>query len=350
MKDCISRNSMIAEDLGRIEYFLTDKTGTLTKNEMIMKKLNIVSRTLDTSKIEDMTTLGISASNKKELKFEVIEEKNDEQNFFRAVAVLLTCHAVFPKLDKFGFKVLDSTSPDELSFVEFCEKIGFKLLKRTDHLVSFSAPDKREFEFKILRIFPFTSARQRMGIILEWNNSILYLLKGADSKMIPTLKKKFQEKTGEETAQLSAQGLRTLVISQKVLTKPELDKWTVEFNSASVSLTDRDNLVEQCIEKLETNMDLIGVTAVEDLLQDDVKASIETLRKAGIKVWMLTGDKMETAKTISVTTGLYSPGDTLFLLDGINDKYQMREKLNELLVQIKTSKVGPELTSRAPSC
>lgn len=121
--------------------------------------------------------------------------------------------------------------------------------------------------------------------------------------------------------------------------RDELDRWTSEYNSASVSLSDRENMVEQCIEKIETDMDLIGVTAVEDLLQDDVKASIETLRKAGIKVWMLTGDKMETAKTISVTTGLYSSGDTLFLLDGINDKYQMREKLNELLVQIKISKV-----------
>lgn len=162
--------------------------------------------------------------------------------------------------------------------------------------------------------------------------------------MIPTLKKQFQEKTGEETAQLSAQGLRTLVISQKLLSRSELENWTKEFNAASVSLTDRENLVERCIETLETNMDLIGVTAVEDLLQDDVKASIETLRKAGIKVWMLTGDKMETAKTISITTGLYSPSDTLFLLDGINDKYQMRERLNELLVQIKSSKVSPTLT------
>lgn len=162
--------------------------------------------------------------------------------------------------------------------------------------------------------------------------------------MIPTLKKQFQEKTGEETAQLSAQGLRTLVVSQKLLSRSELENWTKEFNVASVSLTDRENLVERCIETLETNMDLIGVTAVEDLLQDDVKASIETLRKAGIKVWMLTGDKMETAKTISITTGLYSPSDTLFLLDGINDKYQMRERLNELLVQIKSSKVSPTLT------
>jgi phospholipid-translocating ATPase len=79
--------------------------------------------------------------------------------------------------------------------------------------------------------------------------------------------------------------------------------------------------MDQCIEQLELGMDLVGVTAVEDLLQDDVKISIESLRKAGIKVWMLTGDKMETAKTISVTTGLYHPDDTLFTLDGIQDKF-----------------------------
>ena len=56
------------------------------------------------------------------------------------------------------------------------------------------------------------------------------------------------------------------MISQKILSKTELDKWTVEFNSASVSLSDRENLVEDCIGKLESDMDLIGVTAVEDLL------------------------------------------------------------------------------------
>jgi phospholipid-translocating ATPase len=86
-------------------------------------------------------------------------------------------------------------------------------------------------------------------------------------------------------------------------------------------LEDRVEKMDKCIEKLEKNMDFVGITAVEDLLQDEVKASIESLRKAGIKVWMLTGDKMETAKTISVTTGLYSPDDTLFLLNGIKDKY-----------------------------
>ena len=99
--------------------------------------------------------------------------------------------------------------------------------------------------------------------------------------------------------------------------------------------------MENVIEKLEKHMELVGVTAVEDLLQDDVKSSIETLRKAGIKVWMLTGDKMETAKTISVTTGLYNQtNDTLFLLDGIKDKDEMTRKLNDLLLRIKTTKVN----------
>jgi phospholipid-translocating ATPase len=101
--------------------------------------------------------------------------------------------------------------------------------------------------------------------------------------------------------------------------------------------------MDDCIQKLEKDMDLVGVTAVEDLLQDEVKASIESLRKAGIKVWMLTGDKMETAKTISITTGLYSPSDTLFTLNGIKDKYHMREELNHLLVKIQDSRVSHSL-------
>jgi phospholipid-translocating ATPase len=137
MKDTLSRNSMIAEDLGRIEYFLTDKTGTLTKNEMIMKRISLGETIVEASDIDKMVQLGLSCStDEKEFQLE-IEGEDEEKKFFRMVGVLLTCHAVFPKKDNYGFRELESTSPDELSFVEFCEKIGFLLVQRTDHIVSF---------------------------------------------------------------------------------------------------------------------------------------------------------------------------------------------------------------------
>lgn len=125
MKNTLSRNSMIAEDLGRIEYFLTDKTGTLTKNEMIMKRLNIGSTTLEASNISKMIEQSLRSTNDKDFIFENISKDDQDNQFFRMITVLMTCHAVFPKLDNYGFRELESTSPDELSFIEFCEKLGF---------------------------------------------------------------------------------------------------------------------------------------------------------------------------------------------------------------------------------
>jgi phospholipid-translocating ATPase len=169
MKSVISRNSMIAEDLGRIEYFLTDKTGTLTKNEMIMKKVNIGDKTsLEASQLDKMTQLALQSTQNKELSL-IFSENDKGKKFYRMICCLLTCHAVYPKIHNDGKRELDSTSPDEISFIEFCENIGFRLEQRTDHIVSFTTPDKKLHEFRILKVFSFTSARARMGMVFEWN-------------------------------------------------------------------------------------------------------------------------------------------------------------------------------------
>jgi phospholipid-translocating ATPase len=70
------------------------------------------------------------------------------------------------------------------------------------------------------------------------------------------------------------------------------------------------------MEKLEEDMDLIGITGVEDRLQDEVAVTIEALRMAGIKVWMLTGDKVETAKCIAISAGLKSTNQSIFEIRG----------------------------------
>lgn len=74
----------------------------------------------------------------------------------------------------------------------------------------------------------------------------------------------------------------------------------------------REKNERKLINFMETNMILLGITGVEDLLQDDVKPVISTLREAGIKVWMLTGDKLETAKCIAISTGFKGISQTFF--------------------------------------
>lgn len=343
MKNTTSRNSMIAEDLGRIEYFLTDKTGTLTKNEMIMKRISLGDTLLDADRIDAMKDLANKSTKDKELNLDINMAKSGmgatrmrimNEKFFRFMNSILVCHSVFPEIDKSGNRKLESVSPDELSFIEFAEDVGFKLLERGDKIVKYRTPDSKEYTFKILNIFPFTSSRKRMGLIVEYQEKIFYFLKGADSIMVPFLKRDFRSKAEEDTILLSSNGLRTLVFAQSEISKNLYEKFLEEYEEARASLKGRKERMEAAINQLEGDMDFVGITAVFDLLQDNVKQSIENLRHAGIKVWMLTGDKMETAKNISVTTGLYNQTDTMYVIKDILDKDKMKEKLNDLIMKI----------------
>lgn len=108
----------------------------------------------------------------------------------------------------------------------------------------------------------------------------------------------------EKCETLSMEGLRTLVIAQKVLTQEEYDTWHQRYKEAKNDYERGDFLAEKVQAELECEMECLGVTGVEDKLQDDVQTTINSMRSAGIKVWMLTGDKVETATCISISTGL----------------------------------------------
>jgi len=105
---------------------------------------------------------------------------------------------------------------------------------------------------------------------------------------------------------LSMEGLRTLVITQKFLFEKDYRDFEKKLRVAKSQLNHREKAVQEVISELEKDMDFLGVTGVEDKLQERVLQTIETIRQAGIPVWMLTGDKVETAKCIAISTGLKS--------------------------------------------
>ena len=101
---------------------------------------------------------------------------------------IMVCHSVDPATDNTGKRILESASPDEISFIEYCEKLGFRLIDKTDKKVIFTDPLTNRYEFDIIEVFNFTSARKRMGLITRFKGKIVYFLKGADSIMVPFLK------------------------------------------------------------------------------------------------------------------------------------------------------------------
>ena len=183
----------------------------------------------------------------------------------------------------------------------------------------------KKIEYEILLTFPFSSERKRMGIMCRQKGSsdIVYFLKGADSIMKSKLEQGSREQMMSNAEELSSQGLRTLALAARTIPLSEYEAWKKEYDAASAHLKKRNEKVEACIEQIEKDMTFVGITAVEDLLQDNVKPSIELLREAGIKVWMLTGDKMETAKCISLSTGLLAKTDDIWLIDRVTNGLEL---------------------------
>lgn len=133
----------------------------------------------------------------------------------------------------------------------------------------------------------------------------------------------------DECESLARTGLRTMVFAQKLISEEQYAKWKLIWDDANMSLVNRDEKMRNAANLLEVNLDFVAITGVEDLLQDDINDTIESLRNAGIKVWMLTGDKIETAKCIAISTGLKSQNDDIYEIKDVKDDLDLANRLQQ---------------------
>lgn len=227
------------------------------------------------------------------------------------IQALALCHNVTP-VSSGVTREYQASSPDEIALVKFSESVGMILEDRTLTTITLKNPIGEFEKYEILQMFPFTSESKRMGIILKniKTNEIVYYCKGADIVMRKIVKS--SDWLDEECDNLARDGLRTLVFGKKVLSEKEYENFKEGYKKAKASIQDRAENVAREREKLENNLDLIGVTGVEDKLQVDVQISLENLRNAGIKIWMLTGDKVETATCIARSSKLIARHQQIF--------------------------------------
>ena len=316
IEGAIVRNSQIPEELGRVEYLLSDKTGTLTRNEMVFKNLCTFLKNYGPQDFLELkeVLLRIYAQPVHLLTLSQIQLKN-------SVLALLLCNNVTPSF-KDSERNLQGSSPDEISLAGFAEKLGFFLESRRTNSIKIRNPLGQIEDYEILENFAFTSERKRMGILLRHiaSDQHLFFLKGADSVLVKVLISSEELIFAQENCEnLSKEGLRTLVLSIKTISREDYLKWKYTFKQASQNLNNRNENQKNCIDQLEKNMSLLGVTAVKDLLQEDVKICITNIRNAGIKIWMLTGDKLETAKCIAISTGFKNQSQKFYEINSLDE-------------------------------
>ncbi|KAJ1967498.1 hypothetical protein IWQ62_001819 [Dispira parvispora] len=200
-------------------------------------------------------------------------------------------------------------SPDESALVKAAKNFGFTFLGRRKDKVNVDILGK-PYTFTQLAVLEFNSTRKRMSVLLRrpapWNDIIL-CCKGADNVIMERLKPgqdNIRDTTLEQIDRFSNDGLRVLCLAYRIVSEAEYQRWVKGFNAAQVTVENREEKLAQCAEEMERDFTLLGATAIEDKLQEEVPESIAALRDAGIHVWVLTGDKLETAINIGFASSL----------------------------------------------
>ncbi|XP_066259510.1 probable phospholipid-transporting ATPase IIB isoform X1 [Euwallacea similis] len=354
MRGTAVRCTTIPEELGRISYLLSDKTGTLTQNSMVLKRLHLGSGCYAGDSFEEVSSVlrtaylnnGESPLNTgAPTKF----RRSETTRVKDAVQALALCHNVTPTYESDNNDsgsitseteadqhlqatirevTYQASSPDEVALVHWTQEVGLTLFRRDKDSMQLKAPDGRLMNYAILQIFPFTSETKRMGIIIKdlTTGEIMFYLKGADVVMAAIVQ--YTDWLDEEVGNMARDGLRTLVVAKKVLTEEQYFDFEKRYNAARLSTVDRVSRVAQVVESLEREMELLCITGVEDKLQDNVRTTLEVLRNAGIKIWMLTGDKLETATCIAKSSRLVSRTQSLHVFKKVVTRTDAHLELN----------------------
>ncbi|XP_020925541.1 probable phospholipid-transporting ATPase IF isoform X17 [Sus scrofa] len=347
----------------KVEYVFTDKTGTLTENEMQFRECSIngvkyqemngrlVSEGPTPDSLEGNSSYFSSISHLATSSSFRTSPENDTELikehdlFFKAVSL---CHTVQissvqtdgigdgPWQSNFASSQLEyyASSPDEKALVEAAARFGIVFIGNSEETMEVKTLGKLE-RYKLLHILEFDSDRRRMSVIVQApSGEKLLFAKGAESSILPQCIGGEIEKTRIHVDEFALKGLRTLCMAYRRFTSKEYEEIDRRLFEARTALQQREEKLADVFQFIEKDLILLGATAVEDKLQDKVRETIEALRMAGIKVWVLTGDKHETAVSVSLSCGHFHR--TMNILELINQKSdsECAEKLRQLARRI----------------
>ncbi|CDO76204.1 hypothetical protein BN946_scf184819.g4 [Trametes cinnabarina] len=351
---CTPKTWNISDDLGQIEYIFSDKTGTLTQNVMEFQKcsvngvaygegvteaqrgaakregrvdamdpeeqdaqlhilkqrmLNKMAQTFKNRYAQpDRLTL-ISPKLADDLADRSSPQRQHLIEFFRALAI---CHSVLserpdPNREPYHLEY-KAESPDEAALVAAARDVGFPFVHKAKDAIDIEVMGQPE-RYIPLQLLEFNSTRKRMSVIVRNPQGQLVLYcKGADSVIYERLAAdhdpELKATTARDMEAFANGGLRTLCIAYRHLTEQEYVEWVRKYEAATNAINNREEEIDKANDLIEHSLRILGATALEDKLQEGVPDAIETLHKAGIKLWILTGDKVQTAIEIGFSCNL----------------------------------------------